>query len=338
MLPLANIFQPLIDVFKPVLVFFHDSIGLGWGGAIIALTVCVRALLLPLAVKQYRSMKALQEIAPELKKVQDKYKDDKQRQQQEVMKFYQENKVNPLASCLPLVAQLPVFLSLYYMLRTDLKHEICGIPLSQASSLVCEQVQPGSAQFLFIPDLTDKATGGVLAVLIVLYVSSQLLSSILMPATVDKTQRMIFMALPFLFVPFIIRFPAGLLVYWITTNLWTVSQQTALRKIMGAPKPPPLNPDGTRPGPFDELLKQFRKPQPAPAANGGKGAAKGANAPARKRQPAGVSSGSGSGSGSGGSESTPKSSNGGTTTPREPGAKPPPPPRKRAKKRSGRRR
>jgi len=336
MLPLANIFQPLIDVFKPVLVFFHDSIGLGWGGAIIALTVCVRALLLPLAVKQYRSMKALQEIAPELKKVQEKYKDDKQRQQQEVMKFYQENKVNPLASCLPLVLQLPVFLSLYYMLRTDLKHEICGIPLSQASNLVCEQVQPGSAQFLFIPDLTDKATGGVLAVLIVLYVSSQLLSSILMPATVDKTQRMIFMALPFLFVPFIIRFPAGLLVYWITTNLWTVSQQTALRKIMGAPKPPPLNPDGTRPGPFDELLKQFRKPQPAPAANGGKGGKSGGT-PARKRQPAGVSSGSGSGSKA--SESSEKSSNGGGgSTPRDPGAKPPPPPRKRAKKRSGRRR
>jgi YidC/Oxa1 family membrane protein insertase len=329
MLPLANIFQPLIDVFKPVLVFFHDSIGLGWGWAIVALTVCVRALLLPLAVKQYRSMKALQEIAPELKKVQEKYKDDKQRQQQEVMKFYQENKVNPLASCLPLVAQLPVFLSLYYMLRTDLKTEICGIPPAQAANLVCEQVQPGSGQFLFIPDLTDKATGGVLVVLIILYVSSQLLSSILMPATVDKTQRMIFMALPFIFVPFIIRFPAGLIVYWITTNLWTVSQQTALRKIMGAPKPPPLNPDGTRPGPFDELLKQFRKPQPEPATNGGKG---GAGAPERKRQPAGVSSGSSSGSSG-------KSSGGSSaSTPREPGAKPPPPPRKRAKKRSGRRR
>jgi YidC/Oxa1 family membrane protein insertase len=337
MLPLANIFQPLIDVFKPVLVFFHDSVGLGWGGAIIALTVCVRALLLPLAVKQYRSMKALQEIAPELKKVQEKYKDDKQRQQQEVMKFYQENKVNPLASCLPLVLQLPVFLSLYYMLRTDLKHEICGIPASQAANLVCEQVKPGSAQFLFIPDLTDKATGGVLVVLIILYVSSQLLSSILMPATVDKTQRMIFMALPFFFVPFIIRFPAGLLVYWITTNLWTVSQQTALRKIMGAPKPPPLNPDGTRPGPFDELLKQFRKPQPAPATNGGK-AGKAAGTPARKRQPASVSSGSGASSGSGSSEPSGKSSNGSPSTPRDPNAKPPPPPRKRAKKRSGRRR
>ncbi len=341
MLPLANIFQPLIDVFKPVLVFFHDSIGLGWGWAIVALTICVRALLLPLAIKQYRSMKALQEIAPELKKVQEKYKDDKQRQQQEVMQFYKENKVNPLASCLPLVLQLPVFLSLYYMLRTDLKHEICGIPLDQAANMVCQQVEPGSGRFLFIPDLTDKASGGVLVVLIVLYVSSQLLSSILMPATVDKTQRMIFMALPFIFVPFIIRFPAGLIVYWITTNLWTVAQQTTLRKLLGPPKPPPLNPDGTRPGPFDEILKQFRKPPTDQPANGGKGGGgkSGGGTPARKRQPAAVSSG-GSDSGSSQSSSSGKSSGsaGGGGTPRDPGAKPPPPPRKRAKKRSGRRR
>jgi YidC/Oxa1 family membrane protein insertase len=312
---LANIFQPLIDIFEPVLVFFHDTVGLQWGWSIVALTICVRALLLPLAIKQYRSMKALQEIAPELRKVQEKYKDDKQRQQQEVMKFYQENKVNPLASCLPLLAQLPVFLALYYMLRTDLKEEICG---TRAADVVCEQVSPGSGQFLFIPDLTDKATGWVLVVLIVLYVSSQLLSTILMPSTVDKTQRMIFMVLPFIFVPFIIQFPTGLIVYWITTNLWTVSQQTALRKIMGAPKPPPLNPDGTRPGPFDEIIKQFRRqPEPEPA-NGGKG--KGGQ---RTKQPAGVGSSSG--------EKAPR-------TPREPGAKPPPPPRKRAKKRSGRRR
>jgi YidC/Oxa1 family membrane protein insertase len=144
-----------------------------------------------------------------------------------------------------------------------------------------------------------------------------------MPSTVDKTQRMIFMALPFIFVPFILGFPAGLIVYWITTNLWTVTQQTALRKIMGAPKPPPLNPDGTRPGPFDELLKNFRKP-PAQPANGGDGGA----SRQRKRQPAGVGSGSSSSSSKGSA----------SRTPREPGAKPPPPPRKRSKKRSGRRR
>src|SRR5215213_10744148 len=190
MLPLANIFQPLIDVFKPVLVFFHDSIGLGWGWAIVALTVCVRALLLPLAVKQYRSMKALQEIAPELKKVQEKYKDDKQRQQQETMKFYRENKVNPLASCLPMVAQLPVFLSLFYMLRTDLRVDICPeINEGRASPIPCGSIP--ESQFLFIPDLTDKATGGVLIALIVLYVASQLFSTILMSTTTDRTQRMI---------------------------------------------------------------------------------------------------------------------------------------------------
>ena len=175
--------------------------------------------------------------------------------------------------------------------------------------------------------------------LIVLYVSSQLLSSILMPATVDKTQRMIFMALPFIFVPFIIQFPAGLIVYWITTNLWTVSQQTALRKIMGAPKPPPLNPDGTRPGPFDEILKQFRKPPAEQPSNGGKGGKGGGEKPARKRQTAAVSSGGGSSSGKGsGSGGGGGSGGNGGGTPREPGAKPPPPPRKRAKKRSGRRR
>jgi YidC/Oxa1 family membrane protein insertase len=318
---LANIFQPLIDVFEPILVFFHDQVGFGWGWSIVALTVVVRALLLPLAIKQYRSMKALQEIAPELKKVQERHKDDKQRQQQEVMKFYQENKVNPLASCLPLVAQLPVFLALFYMLQKDLKFEICGIPAHLASEQVCEQVAPGSGQFLFIPDLTDNATGGVLAILVVLYVGSQLLSSILMPSTVDRTQRLIFMALPFIFVPFIIGFPAGLIVYWITTNLWTVGQQTALRKIMGAPTPPPVGPDGKRPGPFDELIKQFkREPEPPPREKG---------ASSRRREPAGVSSASREKA-----EKAPPAQR----TPREPGAKPPPPPRKRAKKRSGRRR
>ena len=83
----------------------------------------IRALLLPLTVKQFHSMQALQRLQPELKAIQDKYKDDKQRQQQEMMKFYKENNVNPLGSCLPLVAQLPVFISLFYMLRKNLRTE-----------------------------------------------------------------------------------------------------------------------------------------------------------------------------------------------------------------------
>ena len=93
---LANIFQPLIDIFGPVLVFFHSIIGGSWGWSIIALTVVVRALLLPLAFKQMHSMQKLQQVAPQMKAIQAKYKDDKQRQQQEIMKFYRENEINPL--------------------------------------------------------------------------------------------------------------------------------------------------------------------------------------------------------------------------------------------------
>ncbi len=232
--PLANIFQPLIDVFDTVIVFFHDSVGLGWGASIIALTVTVRAVLLPLAFKQFHSMQALQRHAPELKLLQERYKNDRQRQQQEVMKFYKENKVNPFGSCLPLLAQMPVFLALFYMLGDDLRIEICG-----QSAKACDEVASGSASFLFIPDLTNKATGIVLAVLLVLYVGSQLISSILMAVTADRQQRMIFIALPFLFVPFIFSFPAGLLVYWITTNLWTVGQQYTIRKLSGWTPPTP---------------------------------------------------------------------------------------------------
>ena len=95
-LPIANIVQPLIDVCDAVLVFFHDHLLGSWGFSIIALTVVVRLILLPLTLKQFRSMQALQKLAPEIKALQEKHKDDKQRQQQEMMKFYQENKVKRL--------------------------------------------------------------------------------------------------------------------------------------------------------------------------------------------------------------------------------------------------
>ena len=121
---IANIFQPLIDFFEQILLWFHD-VGLSWGMSIIAMTVVVRAALLPLTFKQFKSMQALASHAPEMKKLQEKYKHDKERLNQEMMKFYRENKINPFASCLPLLAQLPVFLSLFYMLQDDLRYDIC---------------------------------------------------------------------------------------------------------------------------------------------------------------------------------------------------------------------
>src|SRR3954447_21689962 len=251
MLVLANIFQPLIDVFDAVINFFHDSVGLSWGMAIIALTIVVRTALIPLTLKQFKSMQAMQRLAPDIKALQAKYKDDKQRQQQEMMAFYKEHQVNPFGSCLPLLLQMPVFLSLFYMLRKDLKIDICpevlmhtnppaidaaGHVLNNAVLTKTACATP-DAKFLFIPDITTKATGAVLVVLIVLYVGSQLASSLLMTVSADRNQRLLMMGLPIVFVTFIINFPAGLIVYWITTNLWTVGQQYVVRRTLGPVKP-----------------------------------------------------------------------------------------------------
>ncbi|HVW18161.1 MAG TPA: membrane protein insertase YidC [Solirubrobacteraceae bacterium] len=235
---LANVFQPLIDLFEAALRFFHDDVGLGWGLSIIALTVVVRLILVPLTVKQMKSMQAMQKLAPEMKALQEKYKDDKQRQQQELMALYKEHQVNPFGSCLPLVAQMPVFLSLYYMLRKDLRNDICGDRVRalgqhfDAAKESCGSVHMPE-HFLFVHDITDKATGGVLVGLIALYVGSQLLSGIFMSASVDRNQRLLMLGLPFVFTLFIIRFPAGLIVYWITTNLWTVGQGILVRRSLG---------------------------------------------------------------------------------------------------------
>src|SRR5947209_7206300 len=206
MLVAANIFQPLIDVFEAVLKFFHNSIGVPWGWSIVLLTVVIRALLVPLTLKQFHSMQRLQQLQPQLKAIQTKYKDDKQRQQQEMMKFYKENQVNPLGSCLPLLAQLPVFISLFYMLRSSLRADICpqiqpGYSealhkvISHSHTVACGP--HGGAGFLFVNDLTNRATGATLAVLIVLYIGTQLASTLMMSSpTMDRTQRQIMLLMP----------------------------------------------------------------------------------------------------------------------------------------------
>ncbi len=248
MLVTANVFQPLIDVFESVLKFFHSG-GISWGFSIILLTVAVRAVLVPLTLRQIKSMVRMQGLSPQMKEIQQKYKQDKQRQQQEMMKFYKENNVNPLASCLPLVLQLPVLISLYYMLKTSLRNDICpGVQAAYQKtyaaahhiSAVAAHGQTTScknapgASFLFVHDLTAKATGVTLIVLLILYIGSQVSSSVLMStASMDPTQRKVMMFLPLIFAAFVFRFPAGVLVYWITTNLWTIGQQYVVKKRIG---------------------------------------------------------------------------------------------------------
>lgn len=244
-MPTANILQPLIDVADAVLSFFHDDVGTSWGMAIILLTVCTRALLIPLTYKQIKSMRALQAFQPQMKELQEKYKNDRQRLSQEMMKFYQENKINPLASCIPLIAQLPVFITLFQALRGPLREDICGQTAVACSQLTMADINADAAikalypfgeSFLFIPDLTDKATGGVLVALIAIYVITQLFSGLVMATSSDRNQRLLMMALPFIFIPFILGFPAGLILYWITTNVWTIGQQAVVNKVI----PPPV--------------------------------------------------------------------------------------------------
>jgi YidC/Oxa1 family membrane protein insertase len=271
---IQDAFSPLISVFKAIMVFLHNNVtGGSWGLAIIGLTIVVRAALVPLTVKQFSSMAKLQALGPDIKALQARHKDDKQRLNEEMMKFYRENQVNPFSSCLPLVLQFPVFISLFYMLRTDLKVQICGAQLtanhittsSAIQNASCEKYAHGSGKFLFIPDITASGHGAVLVLLIVLYIGSQLVSSLLTTATVDRNQRLIALGLPFLFTIFIIGFPTGLILYWITTNLWTVGQQYVVRRYF-----PPANlPEGAGKVSLS-LSSLFGRDEPKAATAGGK--------------------------------------------------------------------
>jgi YidC/Oxa1 family membrane protein insertase len=247
---LIPVLQQLSTLANDVLVFIHDNIGLGWGLSIVALTFLTRLLIVPLSIKQIRSMRALQAHQPELKQIQEKYKDDRQRMQREMMDFYKENNVNPFASCIPLLMQLPVFLALYYALRSFLPDEVCPGGATDCAD----------AGFLFIPSLLEKATGGVLIVLIVLYVGTQLGAGLVMSVTADRQQRMLMLALPVVFVPIIIGFPAGLVVYWITTNVWTLGQQFVVKQVSPPPpQPTPAEVSASKPPPPPPRKRKRRK-------------------------------------------------------------------------------
>ncbi|HYN90677.1 MAG TPA: YidC/Oxa1 family membrane protein insertase [Thermoleophilaceae bacterium] len=254
---IANVLQPLVDACQWILKFWHDLIGDfggSWGVAIILLTFTVRIVILPLTFKGVKSMQRLQTLQPEIKKIQARYKGDKQRMNQEVMAFYQREKVNPLGSCLPLLLQIPFFISLFYLLRSDLfQRDIAS--------------NPG---FLAIDNLAEKVTEPVLlGVLIVLYVGTQLAASAVTAISADPMQRRIMFALPFVFVIFIYSFEAGLIVYWITTNVWTIGQQLLVKKLY--PKPEPRDPSDAVP----EQKPARGKPATAMAAAGdGDGAGK----------------------------------------------------------------
>src|SRR5919198_5821673 len=127
LIAVIGILKPLVDACEAVLTFWHDLIGGSWGWAIILLTFTVRLAILPLTFKGVKSMQRLQQLQPEIKQIQERYKGDRQRMNQEVMRFYQEQKVNPLGSCLPLALQIPFFIALFSLLRShSFREDIAG--------------------------------------------------------------------------------------------------------------------------------------------------------------------------------------------------------------------
>jgi YidC/Oxa1 family membrane protein insertase len=211
--PLENVLRSILEWLGP-----HGTIGLPWGWSIVALTLMVRILLVPLTVKQIHSMQAMQAHMPEMKSIQQRFKNDKAKRNEELMKFYRENNVNPAAPCLPILFQFPVFIALYLVLKHSNRLIDAG----------------DNVRWLgFVPDITHHANAHWSGyVLLVIYVASQLASTYFMSATMDKTQRTLMMILPVAFVPVLVKFPVGLVLYWVTTNLWTVGQGVVTRRLV----------------------------------------------------------------------------------------------------------
>jgi YidC/Oxa1 family membrane protein insertase len=255
------IISQLEDVMKHVLNWFHMTLNLPWAWAIVATTVLVRMILVPLTIRQIHSMQSLQKHAPQMKEIQKKYKGDKQKQNEELMKFYRENSINPAASCLPMLLQLPVFIALYY----TLKHFNQNFPSAAHENL---------SWLHFVPNITFHTTafwGGY--VLLVVYVASQMASTLFMAPTADKTQRTLFMIMPLVFVFVIARFPAGLVLYWVTTNLWTVGQGLITRRLVARTPAPGPERRSSRTPPKDDgssgngASPEEPGPKPAPSAS-----------------------------------------------------------------------
>jgi YidC/Oxa1 family membrane protein insertase len=240
----ASPLQPLEDAVHWLLERFHANVGLPWAWSIVATTIVVRIVLVPLTVRQIHSMQSLQRHAPEMKEIQRKYKGDRQKLNEELMKFYRENHINPAASCLPLVAQLPVFFALYFVLKNFSKHPPAG-------SLSWLHIVPSIAA------KADSHWSGYL--LLAIYAGSQILSSYFMSTTMDKAQRIIMMIVPLVFISVVAHFPTGLVLYWVTTNLWTVGQGLITRRLV------PKTPLPTIGGP-----KRSSRTPPAPAKDDGK--------------------------------------------------------------------
>ena len=217
----------LSDFFFTILEFLQETLTISWAWAIVLLTVIIRIVLIPLTWRQIKSMRAMQALQPHIKLLQEKYKDDRELLNRKVMEFYRENKVSPFGSCLPLLLQLPVFLGLFYMLRNQ--GSVNAYVDAGAFSTVWH-AEPVS--WLWIGDITKFDLG-----LLAAYMGSQFVNSWQMGRKSAGQQRAIAFIMPVIIGVFSYwyKWPAGLMLYWFTTNVWSIAQQFVAEKIMPVP-------------------------------------------------------------------------------------------------------
>ncbi|MFE2426306.1 membrane protein insertase YidC [Streptomyces sp. NPDC059373] len=246
-----GIFNPLYDAVSWIIVQFHslyslvfdkDS-GWAWGLSIISLVILIRICLIPLFVKQIKSTRNMQALQPKMKAIQERYKNDKQRQSEEMMKLYKETGTNPLSSCLPILAQSPFFFSLYHVLSYIAKGKEVGV-INQNMVASAQHAHifgaPLAAKFTDSASTLAKLGATVTDVRVVTVIMIILMSGSqfytqrqLMTKNVDMTvktpfmqqQKMLMYVFPVMFAVFGINFPVGVLIYWLTTNVWTMGQQ-----------------------------------------------------------------------------------------------------------------
>ena len=231
-LDLSVDFGPAWFLSKPlfyVIDFFNRATG-NFGVAILLLTICVRVLLFPLANKAYASMSRMRKLQPEMIRLRERYKDDKQRANTELMKLYREQKANPVAGCLPLLAQIPVFFALYYMLFVTI--EMRHAPFF---GWIHDLSAPDPLTFITAFGFLEWPAPEFLLVGIwpLIFGATMWLQMKLNPQPMEPIQQKILMALPIIFLFLFARFPAGLVVYWTWNNVLSIGQQWLIMRRMG---------------------------------------------------------------------------------------------------------
>ncbi|MGB0911321.1 MAG: membrane protein insertase YidC, partial [Nitrospirales bacterium] len=238
--------QPLFSVLR----FFYEYTN-NYGIAIILLTVCIKLLFVPLQYKSYKSMQGMQKIQPKVLEIQNKFKDDRERLNKELMKLYKDHKVNPVGGCLPMVLQMPAFISLFNILYMT-------IDLRQAPFLLW---------------ITDLSVPDPFYLLPILMGASMVLQQKIMPTTMDPTQAKMMLILPVFLTFLFLTFPAGLVLYWVTNNVLTITQQFVTDRYIFK-KPTFSNPSSPSPPDPDTPDTEKKKIGQGSQADGEKGKGK----------------------------------------------------------------